>query len=450
MFRNPSGGDDDDGRVDVLAPTPWRRPRSVAAGRLLHAVLGLAVAAELACLTAIVLGAADGPRVLVPAARNVFPGWLHGPLPALDADLTSTGIGLLLVTMVLGYGLALALAARVPGRWPLAVAIGAIALCWLAPPLLSADVFGYVAWGELGAHGVNPYDHASIAVGHHAVRPFLLWDHGSSPYGPLFTVLTYALAPLSVGVALWTLKTVAALCAVACVALLWRAAEQLGRSPARAALAFGLNPLVLVYGVGGAHNDLMVGALVLAGVLAVVSGRERAGAGAVVAAAAMKASALVALPFLLAASPRWRRPAVAAVAIGTAVLACAFALFGSPLWNVVGAIGAQQHDVAVHSVPAEIARLAGADRLPAWGHLVADGLLLATIGVLLYRVRRGADWLTGAGWAYIAVLVTTAWLLPWYVVWAVPFAALSADRRLLGAAWALTLAIVVLRVPLFA
>ena len=448
MFRNPSAAGDDDGRVDVLAPRPW--PRRAATGRVLPAVLGLAVAAELACLTAIALDAVDGHRVLVPAARNAFPGWLQGPLPALDADFTSTSIGALLVTMVLGYGLVLALAARVPGRWPLVVAIGAIALCWLAPPLLSADVFGYVAWGELGAHGVNPYTHASIAVGHHAVRPFLLWDHGTTPYGPLFTVLTYGLAPLSVGAALWTLKTVAALCAVASVALLWRAAQRLGRPPAQAALAFGLNPLVLVYGVGGAHNDLMVGAVVLAGVLAVVSGRERTGAGAVVAAAAMKASALVALPFLVAASPRWRRPAVAAVAIGAALLACALVLFGTPLLNVFGAIGAQQHDVAVHSVPAEVARLAGADGLPAWGHLVAAGLLLAAIAVLLHRVRHGADWLTAAGWAYVAVLVTTAWLLPWYVAWAVPFAALSADRRLLGAAWVLTLAIVVLRVPLFA
>jgi hypothetical protein len=450
MFRNPSRGRDGDGRVEALALTRWPPPRNVTVGRLRPALLTLAIGVELACLTAIVLGAAQGPRILVPAARNAFPGWLHGPLPEVDAGLTSDGIGALLVTMVLGYGLALALAARTRDRWPLAVAIGAIALCWLAPPLLSADVFGYVAWGELGAHGVNPYSHASIAVGHHAVRPFLLWDHGATPYGPLFTALTYGLAPLSVGVALWTLKTVAALCAVGCVALLWRAASQLGRPPGQAVLAFALNPLVLVYGVGGAHNDLMVGALVLAGVLAVLSGRERTGAGAVVAAAAMKASALVALPFLVAASPRWRRPAVAAVAIGAALLACAFALFGTPLLNIAGAIGAQQQDVAIHSVPAEIARLAGADSLPSWSRLLAGGLLVLAIGALLLGVRRGADWLTAAGWAYLAVLVTTAWLLPWYVAWAVPFAALSADRRLLVAAWGLTLTIVVLRLPILA
>jgi hypothetical protein len=164
----------------------------------------------------------------------------------------------------------------------------------------------------------------------------------------------------------------------------------------------------------------------------------------------MKASAVVALPFLIAGSRRWRRPAVAAVATGAVLVAGGFALFGTPLLHLVDAVGAEQHDVAVHSIPAEIARLAGSGTLPSWAHLLSGALLLAAVVALLYRVRRGADWLTGAGWAYVAVLVTTAWLLPWYVAWAVPFAALSADRRLLGAVWALTLSIAVLRLPVFA
>jgi hypothetical protein len=437
--------------VHLAAPIAWPRPRAVAIrrgpGTLL---LALAIGAEVACMLALVLGAADAHRLLVPAARHAFPGWLHGPLPQLDAGLSSGDIAGLLLAMTLGYGVVLALAARIRGRWPLAVCIGAIAICGLAPPLLSADVFGYVAWGELGAHGLNPYSHASIAVGHHAVRPFLLWHHGSTPYGPLFTAATYALAPLSVAAALWSLKAVAALCAIACVVLLWRAAELRGRPPARAAFALGLNPLVLVYGVGGAHNDLLLEAVVLTGALAVAAGRERAGAGAFVAAAAVKASAVVALPFLVAGSPRLRRPAVAALATGAALAVCAFALFGAPLLNLAGALGAQQHDVAIHSFPAELARLAGGGRLPRWGHLVADALLLAVVWVLLVRTRRGADWLTNAGWAYVAVLATTAWLLPWYIAWALPFAALSPDRRLLAAVWGVTLMIVVLRLPLLA
>jgi hypothetical protein len=50
---------------------------------------------------------------------------------------------------------------------------------------------------------------------------------------------------------------------------------------------------------------------------------------------------------------------------------------------------------------------------------------------LLRRVWIGElDWITGAGWATVALLLTASSLLPWYVVWLVPLAALSSDRRL--------------------
>jgi hypothetical protein len=439
MIRNSSCRRFDNRGVDIAPPT-----------RDARTLLAAAIAIELTCVVVLVFGADDAHRWLVPAARHSFPGWLHGPLPALDLGLSKDAIGWLMLAMALGYGVVLALAARVPGRWPLVVCITAIALCALAPPLLSADVFSYVAWGELGAHGVNPYDHAAISVGHQAVLPFLLWHHGTSPYGPLFTASTYLLAPLSVAGALWSLKAVAALAAVGCVLLLWRAAEELGRPPGTAVLALALNPLVLVYGVGGAHNDLLMAVFVLAGALAAVSGQARSGASAFVAAAAVKASALLALPFLVAGSPQLRRPAAAAVAAAGAVAVGAFALFGAPVLDLAGAIGAQQHDVAIHSFPAELARFAGAAGLPQWGHYVAGAVLLTAVAALLVRTRRGADWITCAGWAFVVLLLTTAWLLPWYVAWVVPFAALSSDRRLVGAVWALTLAIVVLRLPLLA
>jgi hypothetical protein len=435
--------------VQVATPIPSPRPRSVAAQRALPAVVGLAIAVELLCMTVIVLGALGAGQTLVPATRNASPGWLHGALPSIDAGLSGNDAGALLIAMVLGYGVVIALAPRVPARWPIVAAVVAIAICGLAPPLLSADVFGYIAWGELGAHGVNPYSHPSIAVGEHPVRPFLLWNHGSTPYGPLFIALMYGVSPLGVAAALWTLKAVTALSAIVCMALLWRAAALLGRSPAQAALAFGLNPLVLVYAIGGAHNDLLVEAVVLAGVLAVAGGRERAGAAAIAAAAALKASAIVALPFLVAGSSRPRRPAVAALATGAALAAFAFALFGAPLLNLVDALTGQQEQVAVHSFPFQVALLAGSDELPAWGRLAAGALMLAAVTALLVWVRRSGDWLSGAGWAYVAVLMTTAWLLPWYIAWVVPFAALAADRRLLGATWALTLLFVVVRLPVF-
>jgi hypothetical protein len=38
--------------------------------------------------------------------------------------------------------------------------------------------------------------------------------------------------------------------------------------------------------------------------------------------------------------------------------------------------------------------------------------------------------LRASGWANVALLVTLSWVLPWYVLWVLPFAALSSSRRL--------------------
>ena len=50
---------------------------------------------------------------------------------------------------------------------------------------------------------------------------------------------------------------------------------------------------------------------------------------------------------------------------------------------------------------------------------------------LLRRVWRGElDWIAGAAWTAAALLITASSLLPWYVAWLMPLAALGSDRRL--------------------
>jgi hypothetical protein len=38
--------------------------------------------------------------------------------------------------------------------------------------------------------------------------------------------------------------------------------------------------------------------------------------------------------------------------------------------------------------------------------------------------------ITACGWATVALLVSLSWVLPWYVLWLLPLAALSGSRRL--------------------
>ena len=54
----------------------------------------------------------------------------------------------------------------------------------------------------------------------------------------------------------------------------------------------------------------------------------------------------------------------------------------------------------------------------------------------LGTVRRGGAErsITASGWASMALLVTLGWILPWYVLWVLPLAALSSSRRLRAAA----------------
>ena len=125
---------------------------------------------------------------------------------------------------------------------------------------------------------------------------------------------------------------------------------------------------------------------------------------------------------------------LAGAALALAVLAAVGLIgFGSHTLGFLDALGEQQQLVATHSVPAETARLVGLSGTPAWWrHLYLAGFCVV-LAFTMWRTLRGADWRVMAGWATLALLVSTAWLLPWYAIWLLPLAALGGDRRLCAA-----------------
>jgi hypothetical protein len=62
---------------------------------------------------------------------------------------------------------------------------------------------------------------------------------------------------------------------------------------------------------------------------------------------------------------------------------------------------------------------------------VAIVLFAALVLWWLWRVARGKDWIRGAGWAALGLLLATAYVTPWYIVWALPLVAVSRDRLLI-------------------
>ena len=93
-----------------------------------------------------------------------------------------------------------------------AIAIVVVALhviLLLSPPLQLTDVFNYLGYARLGAlHHLNPYTHVIKQEMFDPVYRFTSWHNLRSPYGPLFTAITYPLAFVSLPVAYWMLKIV--------------------------------------------------------------------------------------------------------------------------------------------------------------------------------------------------------------------------------------------------
>ena len=246
----------------------------------------VALVALVLLMAALAVTTAAEPSAVIPKAQpHFFPVWLAGPFRGLGPRV-STGVLEALIVAICGcYLVVLRCAAAISSRrlWSAIVLAHLAAL--LAPPLFSGDVLSYIGYARLHVlHGLSPYAFTPSAAPHDAIYHLFGWTNLTTPYGPLFTLLTDALVPLGIGGALWTLKGIAALASLATVLAIWRLAPRLGRSR-RAAIAFyGLNPLVLVFAVPGAHNEALIGLLVAVGAIGILAGQEVRGGLSVLAA----------------------------------------------------------------------------------------------------------------------------------------------------------------------
>lgn len=332
----------------------------------------------------------------------------------------------------------------------------------LAPVLLSHDVYTYVDYARLGVrHGLDPYVRPPDTVPSDPAYAEVTWTEATSAYGPLFTLITYPLAWLPVGIAVAVLKAIAALSVLGIAALVSRIAVWRGTDPLRAAAFVALNPLVLVHVVGGAHNDGLTMLLAMLAIAALLSARELTGGAALVAAIATKTSAAVIAPFALLGTARpptglkgpyidRNRPIgrllLGMVGAGMAIALVAWLAFGWDWLHGFGLAGENQSRTSHMSIPITTARLTGLE--PDAIRLAAALLFLAAIAYLLTWTWRGGDWIRASAWATLALLLATAWLLPWYLIWLLPLAAISRDRPLQLLALTLTAYQLGARIPL--
>jgi hypothetical protein len=429
-------------------------------GRRARRWLVLARAAPLLVVVVLCLGlvalAAHQSSFLSPTASSLsYPSWMAGPFaglwPSAFPDtltlewLVSGALGL----MCLAYLLAVRFAPHIDPRWVLASILAVHLIFLLAPPLEYTDVFNYINYGRMGViHHMNPY--VSLpAVEPHSDPAYGLsnWHYLRSPYGPLFTLLTYALVPLGVPASFWALKIIVGACSLALLALVWRFARLLGRSPAQAVAVVGLNPIVLVWGLGGVHTDFIMVFLILAAMYLLLAPRlrgasirplgHRAPAGGLVAhelaagalligAIGIKASAAIFLPLAIAIAPRRRALLAGMAGTGAVLILVGLLAFGPQL----GGVRAQSTLVSPEGLPNLLGLLLGlGGATSALRGVLAGVAAVAIIYAAARARRRPLDAMHYGCASAVALVFTLGWSAPWYVLWALPFAAVVAGNR---------------------
>jgi len=430
----------------VAAPAvpSLRRVRAGHRALLANAFLG----GMIVCAFLMAAGAAAkqyGPTLHI---HHALPTDIRGPLNGLGLSMSGDAFAALFIVLGLCYLGVLLFADSVRFRVGIAAIVALHLIFVIAPPLLSSDIFNYVGYARLDAiHGLNPYVHPLSAAPTDPSYIYVGWPLNTTAYGPLFTIASLPLGWVSFTAGIWLLKLSAALASLACVALVWMCATRLGRPAMPATLFFGLNPVLLAYAVGGAHNDLFMLAAALGGIYMLLAGRE-SGMGALVVAVAVKSSAVVWLPFALLGSRRPWKAILWGVGVAAVVVVATVLAFGTHVSSLLHVL---QHDARLETpndIPGVINDVLGLGITTHTLGRIGMLVLLPTIALLLVRTYRGGDWLENAGWATCAVIVTTTWFLPWYLIWFMPIAALAVRPYQRFTVLALTALAIGLQLPL--
>ena len=331
---------------------------------------------------------------------------------------------------------------RLSGRSPLAVPTAARIVAWwavpfaLGPTLFSNDVSSYVAQGQIVARGLDPFSVGPDVLGRapivHMVSP--IWAHTPAPYGPVWLWLDGAISAVTgqrVTPSIVLLRLVAILSVMVIGWCLVRLARHYDADPGRVLVVGLANPLVLFHFVSGAHNEALMSALLLVGLLLAVTERPILGIIVVGLAASVKipaAAGLLVIGWGMAgtAAPLHRKLLSTALAtlggLGVVALASEVTGFGFGWIHALNEAGR----VRGLESPSGAAALIVAQLDTGLGHpwsvatLLTIGRLLglaaaAVAATVLIMRGRHAVAIVSLGAALLAAFLLSPTIQPWYL-----------------------------------
>ncbi len=313
-------------------------------------------------------------------------------------------------------------------------------------PVFSRDVYAYTGQGRLVMEGQNPYQVGISTLNNwFALGADPAWAENRTPYGPYFLWLARAVVGLTGAqpdASVLLFRLLAGVGVLLCVICVPKLAELHGINGARALWISVANPLFLISFIASAHNDTLMVGLAVAGVYLAATRRYLLGILLVTASIGIKPITVLLLPFIgvmwAGPSATWPRKflmwaATAGISFGVLVLSgIPFNLGIGWTWAIMDPTPGYTGYSPSGFLGQQVEMLANALGLPGgmlatWLRTAMKWAAIALVLLLMFRgdysraVRRMAL-------AFTAVVMLSPIIQPWYILWFLPFLAVTGIR----------------------
>jgi alpha-1,6-mannosyltransferase len=266
-------------------------------------VAALSVGGFVLAAVIVVTGGRIGPApATVPLDR-----WLN-LVPEADYRITGVGMGVVMIATIgglLGLWLLTLRVSRlrrfrerdvwtIAGAWAVPFIVG--------PPLLSTDIYRYVAQGLIARRGLSPYHRGADELGPMRLVDVIdpNWRSAHSTDGPVAILVDHVAISVSGGSVISAVIVFRVVAVLSVIVIGRLAADLAGPARTTALCLTVLNPAVLLYVISAAHITGLIAALLLAALLAASQRRWWRAVILACVAAGLRAVALLAVPAIIA------------------------------------------------------------------------------------------------------------------------------------------------------
>lgn len=394
---------------------------------------------------------------------SIGTGWIANGSPMIRQPvviaLRTEGWGVTLSTVLLTVGAMLLMRSWLRlgqrlGDWSgpslrsVVIAISAWSLpLLLAVPIFSRDVYAYTGQGRLVMEGQNPYNVGISTLNNwFSLGADPAWAEARTPYGPYFLWLARGVVGLTGAqpdVSVLLFRLLAGVGVVLCVIYVPKLAELHGINGARALWIAVANPLFLISFVASAHNDALMVGLAVAGVYFAATKRYLMGILLVTASIGIKPITVLLLPFIgvMWAGPgaSWTRKfliwgATAGISFGVlAVSGLPYNLGMGWVWAIMDPTPGYTGYSPSGFLGQQVEFLGNVLGLPGgtFADLLRTGMKWTAIALVLLLMFRGdySRAVRRMALAFTAVVMLSPIIQPWYILWFLPFLAVTGIRN---------------------